>query len=89
MGRTAVAGTSGQLLRYRVAVEDGIENLDVARFAADVSDTLADPRSWTGMGQLRLQRVDGASRPRRSCRGRPSASGAYHDTVPDDEAAVK
>lgn len=60
-GRTTVAGTSGRLLRYRVAVENGIENLDVERFAAEISDTLADPRSWIGTGQFRLQRVDVAS----------------------------
>ncbi|HEX8343892.1 MAG TPA: DUF3152 domain-containing protein, partial [Actinoplanes sp.] len=59
-GRTTVAGPNGQLLRYRVAVEDGIEDLDVAEFADEVSNTLADPRSWTGTGQFRLQRVDTA-----------------------------
>lgn len=59
-GRSTLAGASGQLLRYRVAVEDGIENVEVAQFAADVDNTLADPRSWTGTGQFRLQRVDAA-----------------------------
>jgi hypothetical protein len=57
-GRTAVAGTSGKLLRYRVTVEGGIKDIDVAAFAAAVSGTLADPRGWTGAGRFRLQRVD-------------------------------
>ncbi|MET7467397.1 DUF3152 domain-containing protein [Micromonospora sp. NPDC005222] len=53
----AVAGRSGELLRYRVAVEDGIRNVDVERFARDVAATLADRRGWTGDGRWRLQRV--------------------------------
>ncbi|QLQ39062.2 DUF3152 domain-containing protein [Micromonospora robiginosa] len=53
----AVAGRSGELLRYRVAVEDGIRNLDVERFAREVAATLADRRGWTGDGRWRLQRV--------------------------------
>lgn len=61
-GGTAVAGTSGELLRYRVAVEGAIANLDVAAFAAEVSATLADPHSWTGAGRFRLQRVDASRR---------------------------
>lgn len=53
----AVAGRSGELLRYRVAVEDGIRNVDVERFASEVAATLADRRGWTGDGRWRLQRV--------------------------------
>ncbi|MFI6130232.1 DUF3152 domain-containing protein [Micromonospora sp. NPDC051141] len=53
----AVAGRGGELLRYRVAVEDGIRNVDVERFAREVAATLADPRGWTGDGRWRLQRV--------------------------------
>ncbi|MEW2593347.1 DUF3152 domain-containing protein [Micromonospora aurantiaca] len=53
----AVAGRSGELLRYRVAVEDGIRNVDVEGFARDVAATLADRRGWTGDGRWRLQRV--------------------------------
>ncbi|WP_089154424.1 DUF3152 domain-containing protein [Micromonospora sp. NBS 11-29] len=52
-----VAGRSGQLLRYRVAVEDGIRNVDIERFARQVAATLADRRGWTGDGRWRLQRV--------------------------------
>ncbi|GAB3806731.1 DUF3152 domain-containing protein [Micromonospora zhanjiangensis] len=53
----AVAGRSGQLLRYRVAVEGGIGNIDLERFAGQVAAILADPRGWTGGGRWRLQRV--------------------------------
>jgi hypothetical protein len=52
-----VAGRSGLLMRYRVAVETGIGHVDVAAFAAQVTATLADRRSWTGTQRLRLQRV--------------------------------
>ncbi|MGR6316928.1 DUF3152 domain-containing protein [Micromonospora soli] len=52
-----VAGRGGPLLRYRVAVEEGIANVDVERFARDVAAILADPRGWTGGGEWRLQRV--------------------------------
>ncbi|WP_091673424.1 DUF3152 domain-containing protein [Micromonospora auratinigra] len=53
----AVAGNAGPLLRYRVAVEQGIGNVDVERFAREVAVILADPRGWTGGGRWRLQRV--------------------------------
>lgn len=56
-GRGAVGGTGGRLLRYQVAVEKGIRNLDAADFGAQVSAILADPRSWVGTGRVRLQRV--------------------------------
>jgi hypothetical protein len=56
-GTRTVAGTAGRLLRYRVVVETGIGNVDVAAFAAEVTATLGDPRGWTGTGQTRLQRV--------------------------------
>ena len=51
-----VAGHAGTLRRYRVAAEDGSDE-DVEEFASAVDQTLSDPRSWTGSGQLRLQRV--------------------------------
>ncbi|RZU73007.1 uncharacterized protein DUF3152 [Micromonospora kangleipakensis] len=53
----AVAGRSGRLLRYRVAVEEGIDEVDVERFGREVAVILADPRGWTGGGEWRLQRV--------------------------------
>ncbi|MEU7620300.1 DUF3152 domain-containing protein [Micromonospora rifamycinica] len=58
----AVAGRSGQLLRYRVAVEGGIDDVDPERFGREVAVVLADRRGWTAGGQWRLQRV-GADAP--------------------------
>jgi Protein of unknown function (DUF3152) len=55
-GPGAIGGTAGQLRRYRVAVEGGIDE-DAAGFAAAVDAILADPRGWTAGGRLRLQRV--------------------------------
>ncbi|WJK42202.1 DUF3152 domain-containing protein [Solwaraspora sp. WMMA2056] len=51
-----IAGRSGTLRRYRVAVEVGADE-DVEAFGEIVDRTLADPGSWTGGGQWRLQRV--------------------------------
>ena len=56
-GTSKVAGTTGQLYRYTIEVEDGITGVDVNQFANMVVQTLADPRSWSGHG-VRLQRVD-------------------------------
>jgi hypothetical protein len=55
-GSGPVSGSAGPTRRYRVAVEQGIGE-DAADFAAAVEATLSDPRSWTGDGSLRLQRV--------------------------------
>jgi Protein of unknown function (DUF3152) len=59
----AVAGSgpavgAGAPVRYRVEVETGL-TLDPAAFAGAVEASLADPRSWTGAGDVSLQRVDG------------------------------
>lgn len=51
-----VVGKAGKLRQFRVAVENGIRQ-DVEDFAADVDKILGDGRSWTGSGELRLQRV--------------------------------
>jgi hypothetical protein len=56
-GHGAVAGRGGRLLRYRVAVEKGIEGVRADEFAADVEATLGDRRGWTAGGRWRLQRV--------------------------------
>ena len=58
----AVAGRDGQLLRYRVAVEGGIDAVDPERFGREVAVVLADRRGWTADGRWRLQRV-GADSP--------------------------
>ncbi|MEV1288164.1 DUF3152 domain-containing protein [Micromonospora sp. NPDC049679] len=49
-------GRTGMLRRYRVAVERDTGE-DVADFGAVVESALGDRRSWTGGGDLRLQRV--------------------------------
>lgn len=56
-GRSRIAGKAGQLLRYRVAVERGINNVNVAQFADATYSILADPRGWTGGRSWRFQRV--------------------------------
>jgi Protein of unknown function (DUF3152) len=53
-----VAGTGGPVLRYEVAVEDGL-GVPVEQFADAVEAILSDTRSWTAAGTLRLQRVAG------------------------------
>ena len=57
--RGPVLGTAGPVRRFRVAVERG-SNEDVAAFAAQVTATLGDRRSWIGGGQVRLRMVSGA-----------------------------
>ncbi len=52
----AAFGRSGTLLKYNVAVEDGLE-LDVQEFSDAVAATLSDPRSWTAGGGWRFQQV--------------------------------
>jgi Protein of unknown function (DUF3152) len=56
-GTGAVIGRGGELLRFQVAVETDIANLDLGSFAALVEQTYADLRGWTAGGQWRLQRV--------------------------------
>jgi hypothetical protein len=55
-----VLGTAGTLRRFRIAVENGI-NEDGNAFAATVDQVLGDPRSWIASGQFRLQRVPGSA----------------------------
>ncbi len=56
-GSDRVLGPGGAPPRtYRVAVEDG-SGQDVAGFAGAVARILADPRGWTGGGDLRFQQV--------------------------------
>jgi hypothetical protein len=52
-----IAGQSGTLLSYRVAVEHGIAGIDAAGFAEQVSTVLDDPRGWTATGHWRLRLV--------------------------------
>ncbi|WP_326551268.1 DUF3152 domain-containing protein [Micromonospora sp. NBC_01813] len=55
-GAGPTLGWSGELRRFRIAVEDGIgQRAD--EFAAIVDKTLGDERSWVAGRQFRLQRV--------------------------------
>jgi hypothetical protein len=51
-----VLGLSGPLLRFRIAVEQGL-SVPVPEFTAVVDSTLGDGRSWIAGGDVRLQRV--------------------------------
>ncbi len=86
-GRGKILGTAGALRRFRVAVEQG-GGEDVAAFVAQVETTLGDPRSWTGDGRLRLQRVPGTEAAdftvylaTRDTAGRMCANGGVNITV--------
>ena len=57
-GGSDVYGT-GPLKRFIVEVEDGID-VDGATFAAAVTETLGDPRSWGSGGRMSVQRVGAA-----------------------------
>lgn len=50
-----IAGRAGTLLRFHVAVENGIGGVTPDEFAQAVTATLSDPRSWTGGGRWRLE----------------------------------
>ncbi|WP_199441435.1 DUF3152 domain-containing protein [Umezawaea beigongshangensis] len=60
-GGTDVFGVEGDVVRYAVAVEEGISpsgyQNDEAAFASTIDDTLRDPRSWIGTRTVRMQRV--------------------------------
>ncbi len=58
------AGDAEPLYTYTVEVEDGIDPASYAgddSFATAVERTLSDPRSWTGTGEVSLQRVDASA----------------------------
>jgi uncharacterized protein DUF3152 len=59
-GQGDVLGESGPVRRFRIAVEDGVDE-DPAEFAEFVENTLGNERSWIASGELRFQRVAGRS----------------------------
>jgi hypothetical protein len=61
-GGRAVVGTGGTLFTYTVVVAEGVRD-DPAGSAAAVDATLADPRSWIGAADVRLQRVGAGASP--------------------------
>lgn len=56
-GNDEVAGKSGKLMRYRIALETDIDGVGPAAFAKAIRGILGDPRGWTGGGEWRLQEV--------------------------------
>ncbi|GAA3063555.1 DUF3152 domain-containing protein [Actinokineospora globicatena] len=53
-------GTGAKFFTYTVEVEDGIDPASYGgddAFASLVDSTLADPRGWTGLGEISVQRV--------------------------------
>lgn len=57
-GTSPTVGTGPRALTYTVEVEDGLP-ADVDRsFADKVDQTLADPRSWIGNGEVSFTRID-------------------------------
>lgn len=62
-GASAPVG-DGKLYKYTIEVEKGIDPASYTgddAFADTVQATLSDPRSWTGDGKVRFQRVDDRS----------------------------
>jgi hypothetical protein len=59
-GTSAVVGTRGDLLRFRVEVETDIADLDPTAFAAQVLAIYGDAQGWTAGGRWRFQRVGAA-----------------------------
>lgn len=55
----AVIGSGGPLHTYSLEVEPAA-GIDVHAFAVEAESILSDPRSWTGRGDVRLQRVEPA-----------------------------
>ncbi|MFI5494076.1 DUF3152 domain-containing protein [Actinoplanes sp. NPDC051859] len=49
--------SGGEVLRYRVLVEQEINGIAVGEFAETVRSTLADPRGWTAGGDRSFRRV--------------------------------
>jgi len=56
-GYGPVLGTSGNVRRFKVAVEKSLDQGNGGDFADEIDRTLGDPRSWIAGGQYRLQRV--------------------------------
>jgi hypothetical protein len=56
-GTSKVYGTGGRLYRFDLEVENGVTGVDPTQFAAIVMSSLTNAKSWTGTGQVQLQRV--------------------------------
>ena len=56
-GSGEVAGRSGRLMRYRIAVETDISGVEPVAFGHEVDKILGDPKGWTAGGEWRLRHV--------------------------------
>ena len=56
-GTSKVYGTGGQLFKFDLQVENGVTGVDLNQFASVVMSSLTNARSWTGTGNVQLQRV--------------------------------
>jgi hypothetical protein len=56
-GGGPVLGTAGTLMRFQIAVEREVANVDPGELAAFVERTFADPGGWTAGGRWRFQQV--------------------------------
>jgi hypothetical protein len=56
-GTSKKVGDTGQLMRYRVAVERGITGITPREFAGRIEVILGDRRGWAADGRWRFQRV--------------------------------
>ncbi len=56
-GTSKVYGTGGQLFKFDIQVENGVTGVDLNQFASVVMSSLTNAKSWTGTGNVQLQRV--------------------------------
>ncbi|QNE23027.1 DUF3152 domain-containing protein [Kribbella qitaiheensis] len=56
-GDPATIGSSGQLMRFQIAIEGGIQGVDGPAFAKFVRKTYGAPQGWTAAGQWRFRQV--------------------------------
>lgn len=56
-GDPATIGTSGQLMKFQIAIEGGIQGVDRPAFAKFVRATYGAPQGWTSAGQWRFRQV--------------------------------
>jgi hypothetical protein len=56
-GDPTTIGASGQLMKFQIGIEGGIQGIDRDAFAKFVRDTYAAPNGWTSAGQWRFRQV--------------------------------
>ena len=56
-GDPTTIGTSGQLMKFQILIEGGIQGVDRSAFAKFVRETYGAPQGWTSAGEWRLRQV--------------------------------